>query len=229
MDIIDRELSQMLGTELPKEEEPIKEDISSSSSYSLPVRVGKNLDPISQENKPWIVGTFAPDQYLNPSHPHGHKGVDLKAPIGTPIYSIGPGEVSKAGTYPKSGNFVQINHENGKVTSFYGHMKQYSVQVGQQVDSNTVIGLVGTSGNAKGTGGNFQGVSLGHVHWEVKVNGSNVDPLSILDRKQKTAQQKKQQLRVIALKRKLNEIKNGNLSALAREECLRPINEGRKR
>jgi murein DD-endopeptidase MepM/ murein hydrolase activator NlpD len=112
-------------------------------------------------------GDFIPDKYLNPMHPHGHKGVDLRAPGGTAIYPIAPGVVLSIGSSPKGGNNAVIQHPNN-VKTYYAHMGSIKVHKGDKVDVNTVIGTVGESGNAKG--------GIPHLHFQVWENGTLKNP-----------------------------------------------------
>lgn len=144
------------------------------NKYQLPLKHTKGSAEINEKNKPWIIGTYSSipflrsiDQTIRP-----HWGVDLAAPKGSPIYSIGPGVVRETGISPKSGNFVTILHENGNVSSYYAHLNKINVTAGEEVDFNTIIGEVGDSGNAKGT--------QPHLHYEVKIDGRRVDPQSII-------------------------------------------------
>ena len=140
--------------------------------YVLPVKVGIKNEPIEKGDKPWIVGNFAPGKYLNETHKQGHDGVDLKAPPGTPIYPIGSGIVLDTANSGKGGINCKIAHENGAVISYYAHMKELRVKAQQNVLPTTIIGTVGDTGNAKGRGT--------HLHYEVKVDGGKVDPLSVV-------------------------------------------------
>lgn len=143
----------------------------SQGFYQLPVKVGKTGKSIDEGDRPWIVGTFLPKQYVNDTHPEGHNGVDLKAPKGTPIYPIGPGTVTEAKEYPKGGKTCKIAHEDGILVSYYAHMDFVNARPGQKVTSDDVIGYVGATGNARG---------VNHCHLEVKLNGSHIDPFSVI-------------------------------------------------
>jgi murein DD-endopeptidase MepM/ murein hydrolase activator NlpD len=143
--------------------------------YQLPVKHTKGGAEIDDKNKPWIVGTFIPGQYINETHPQGHNGVDLKAPLGTPIYPIASGEVIEAREYGKGGKTVKVSHEDGKVVSYYAHLDSVSVAPGQAVTQSTVLGEMGDTGNAKGRGA--------HLHYEVKVSNNRVDPQSIIGKR----------------------------------------------
>jgi murein DD-endopeptidase MepM/ murein hydrolase activator NlpD len=96
-----------------------------------------------------------------------HKGVDLRAPIGTPLYPIAPGVVTNVGTDPLGGNVVNVEHADG-VKTYYAHLATANVQKGQKVDSNTILGTVGNTGNAQKT--------WPHCHFQVWKNGQIQDP-----------------------------------------------------
>jgi len=97
-----------------------------------------------------------------------HTGVDLASPTGTPIYAAGDGIVEHAGWENGYGNFTMIKHVNGYETG-YGHQSKLLVKVGDRVRQGQVIGLVGSTGNSTGS----------HLHFEIRINGNFVDPLSV--------------------------------------------------
>ncbi|HET6793011.1 MAG TPA: M23 family metallopeptidase, partial [Acidimicrobiales bacterium] len=98
-----------------------------------------------------------------------HTGVDFAGPAGTPIHAGGDGVVVVAGPMGGYGNATVIEHGGGLAT-LYGHQEQILVAVGQHVSRGQVIGLVGCTGYCTGP----------HVHFEVRVNGTPVDPLPYL-------------------------------------------------
>ena len=98
-----------------------------------------------------------------------HTGVDYAANYGTSIYSWKSGTVTFAGWSGGYGNFIEIDHKDGTV-SRYAHCSSLAVSVGQQVTAGQVIGYVGSTGNSTGN----------HLHFEIKVNGSFVNPLNYL-------------------------------------------------
>jgi len=99
-----------------------------------------------------------------------HTGVDLAARTGTPIYAAGDGVVEFHGWQSGYGNKVEIKHVNGFETA-YGHMSRYEpgIDVGTRVRQGQLIGYVGSTGYATGP----------HLHFEMKINGNLVDPLSV--------------------------------------------------
>lgn len=95
-----------------------------------------------------------------------HPGLDFTAPQGTPIYATGDGGITTAGGGTGTGNHVIINHGYGYETK-YLHMVRAKVRNGQQVKRGEVIGWVGNTGASTGP----------HLHYEVHINGSPVDPV----------------------------------------------------
>jgi len=95
-----------------------------------------------------------------------HKGVDYGAPTGTPIRAVGDGTVDFAGWQNGYGNVVEVRHGNGRST-LYAHMSRIDVKRGQHVDQGMRVGAVGSTGWATGP----------HLHFEVKLNGVQQDPL----------------------------------------------------
>jgi murein DD-endopeptidase MepM/ murein hydrolase activator NlpD len=99
-----------------------------------------------------------------------HKGVDFGAPKGTPIYAAGDGVIAKAGVVNGYGNYIKINH-NGRLATAYGHMSRFAngMHSGVRVKQGQVIGYVGMTGRATGP----------HLHYEVLINGSQVNPVGV--------------------------------------------------
>jgi murein DD-endopeptidase MepM/ murein hydrolase activator NlpD len=99
-----------------------------------------------------------------------HKGVDFAAPTGTPIYAAGDGVVERAGRNGGYGNYVRIRH-NSKLKTAYAHMSRIrsSVKTGSRVKQGQVIGYVGSTGRSTGP----------HLHYEVLLHGTQVNPRSV--------------------------------------------------
>ncbi|MBD3782985.1 MAG: M23 family metallopeptidase [Micrococcales bacterium] len=94
-----------------------------------------------------------------------HDGLDLAAPTGTPLYALSKGTVLKAGWEDSFGNKVAVQYWDGSVI-WYGHMSRIDVQAGETVLPGEQVGLVGNTGHSFGS----------HLHFEVQVNGENIDP-----------------------------------------------------
>lgn len=112
-------------------------------------------------------GDYSPDRPTDKNHPKGHKGIDMRAPGGTPVYPMTDGKVTFVGTDPMGGNVVNIDHGKG-IRAYYAHLGTASVRKSDIVSKDTQIGTVGESGNAKGT--------VPHCHFQVWVNGKITNP-----------------------------------------------------
>ena len=106
----------------------------------------------------------------NPYGP-GHLGIDITAPEGSNVYAAGSGVVTQAqgGWNYGYGNVVQIDHGNGYVT-VYAHLSSYTVSVCQFVGQGALIGYSGNTGNSFGA----------HLHFEIRIGGTNVNPYDIV-------------------------------------------------
>lgn len=98
-----------------------------------------------------------------------HKGVDMAAPKGTPIYATRSGYVTIATYHSTAGNYVTINHQDG-YSSVYMHMTHDVVSVGQYVKAGQLIGYVGSTGRSTGY----------HLHFGISYNGTYVNPMNYL-------------------------------------------------
>ena len=99
-----------------------------------------------------------------------HKGVDFRAPTGTPIPAAGAGRVIARGYNRGHGNYVKIRH-NGTFETLYAHMSKFAkgVGVGTTVRQGQIIGYAGSTGLSTGP----------HLHYEVIKNGVHVNPLTV--------------------------------------------------
>lgn len=87
--------------------------------------------------------------YVSQHHHSGHNGVDIAAPIGTPIHAIGDGEVTHSGFADGYGQWIRVQHPDGRISE-YGHMYQRDVAVGEHVVAGQQIALMGQEGNSSG-------------------------------------------------------------------------------
>ena len=99
-----------------------------------------------------------------------HKGIDWATPVGTAVMASSTGTVVKAGWGSGYGYVVYINHADGRQTR-YGHLSKVLVSPGQTVNQGQKIALSGNTGVSTGP----------HVHFEILINGSQVDPLKYLN------------------------------------------------
>lgn len=98
-----------------------------------------------------------------------HSGVDMAGPIGTPLYATADGVVIYAGTLSGYGNVVKIQHDFGFVT-VYAHQNKIHVTKGQRVSRGERIGDMGNTGRSSGP----------HVHYEIRRNGTAVNPMTYI-------------------------------------------------
>ena len=122
----------------------------------------------------WPVTGRITSRFGSRSSPGGigstnHKGIDIAAPRGTPVYAADGGTVTYAGWMSGYGYLVRINHGNGYET-YYGHNSSLTVSVGQHVYKGQQIARVGSTGNSTGN----------HCHFEVRYNGVAKNPLNYL-------------------------------------------------
>jgi len=99
-----------------------------------------------------------------------HKGVDFAVPTGTPVMAAGAGEISFMGWANGYGNFVILSHGNGYATA-YGHLSRFApgMRKGGRVRQGQVFAFSGATGLATGP----------HLHYEIRVNSSQVNPLTV--------------------------------------------------
>ena len=117
------------------------------ASYTyISSRFGERIHPITGELK-------------------NHNGMDIASNMGTAVYAADGGKIVLAEWYGGYGNCIMIEHGNGYKT-LYGHLSTIGVSEGQYVSQGQTIGQVGSTGNSTGP----------HLHFEVYVNGSRVDP-----------------------------------------------------
>ena len=98
-----------------------------------------------------------------------HTGTDIAAPTGTPIKAVANGTVTFAERSGSYGNLIKITHENG-VETWYGHCSKLYATVGQQVKAGDIVAAVGSTGNSTGP----------HLHLEIRVNGTAINPQNYL-------------------------------------------------
>lgn len=98
-----------------------------------------------------------------------HDGIDLAAPLGTPVRTAAPGSVLFAGEQHGYGLLVIVDHGGGLIT-LYAHNRDLRVKAGQKVRAGQVVATVGESGKTSGP----------HLHFEVRKGGVPVDPLDYL-------------------------------------------------
>jgi murein DD-endopeptidase MepM/ murein hydrolase activator NlpD len=114
-------------------------------------------------------GNFGKRRILNGQSGSPHSGVDFPSPAGTPIHAAQSGRVVLAQELFFSGNTVVVDHGLG-IYTFYGHLSEMDVKVGDLLQSGQVLGKVGATGRVTGP----------HLHWGLTVERARVNPLALV-------------------------------------------------
>lgn len=122
----------------------------------------KMLKPIENSKK---SSGFGLKRVINGKNKGYHSGLDLAAPIGTPIYAPSSGQVILTGNFFYSGNTIFIDHGQGLISSYF-HLNSVNLNEGDLVDTRTIIGTVGATGRVTGP----------HLHWSISLNDARVNP-----------------------------------------------------
>jgi murein DD-endopeptidase MepM/ murein hydrolase activator NlpD len=117
----------------------------------------------------WLTDRFGVRKDPLTGQPAFHPGLDISTPVGQPVYATGSGVVEVASYSGDFGNLVELRHDFGLSTR-YAHLSRFAVVPGVSVKRGDVVGYVGATGRATGS----------HVHYEILVNGTSIDPLRIL-------------------------------------------------
>jgi murein DD-endopeptidase MepM/ murein hydrolase activator NlpD len=155
-----REEANALAAASARIAERLREDQPTGSSDQPPPSSGSGLAwPLSGP----ITSPFGP------RWGSFHPGIDIGVPTGTPIHAAAAGTVVWCGWMSGYGNLVMIDHHNGLAT-LYGHQSRIAASCGEEVTTGELIGYVGCTGFCTGP----------HLHFEVRLNGTPVDPLGYL-------------------------------------------------
>ncbi|WP_029323076.1 M23 family metallopeptidase [Butyrivibrio sp. AE3004] len=179
-------------TEVVQEPSDGHRKVVAKVSYVNNSEVGRDIqkEEVTYEAVPKIVerGTIVPPTYIKPisggrlSSGFGrrsaptkgassyHKGIDWATPVGTAVMASNAGVVTRAGWGRGYGYVIYISHSDGRETR-YGHLSKILVKPGQSVSQGQKIALSGNTGVSTGA----------HIHFEILINGSQVNPLNYLD------------------------------------------------
>ena len=150
-------------------EQKKKEEEAKQRQYKVTSRGGNYSRASSQGTR------FPLASYVYVSSPYGqrwgklHTGIDLAASSGTHVYAWKSGTVTLSSWAGGYGNCILVKHSDG-TTSRYAHLSGYNCSVGDKVAAGKLIGYVGSTGNSTGP----------HLHFEVIINGSTVNPAPYL-------------------------------------------------
>ena len=114
-----------------------------------------------------VTSNFGPRTSPTAGASSNHQGIDIGVPEGSDVYACEDGTVKTATFDSSAGNYVEIDHGNGYV-SRYLHNSSFNVSVGDEVKKGQVIAFSGNTGTSTGP----------HCHFEIRVNGTAIDPLS---------------------------------------------------
>jgi murein DD-endopeptidase MepM/ murein hydrolase activator NlpD len=98
-----------------------------------------------------------------------HTGIDFRAPTGQPARATAGGKVVSAGYEGGYGNLVEIDHGGG-ITTRFAHLSKIGVKKGQAIAKGDVVGNTGNTGRSTGP----------HLHYEIRVNGRAIDPMTFI-------------------------------------------------
>ena len=165
MAIVSFENDQKVGTEIIKEEityqavpKIVERGTKIPPTYIKPISGGRLSSNFGRRSAPKRgASTY-------------HKGVDWATPTGTAVVASSGGTVAKAGWGSGYGYVVYINHPDGRQTR-YGHLSKVLVSAGQTVSQGQKIALSGNTGISTGP----------HLHFEILIGGSQVNPLKYLN------------------------------------------------
>jgi murein DD-endopeptidase MepM/ murein hydrolase activator NlpD len=139
----------------------------------------KRLDQLQQgavaipSQRPVDAMTFTSSFGVRSDPFHGgaamHAGVDIPGPYGTPIYATADAIVGRAGRASGYGNLIELEHGRG-IQTRYGHLSAILVQPGQRVKRGDLIARMGSTGRSTGN----------HLHYEVRLDGSAVNPMPFM-------------------------------------------------
>ncbi len=133
----------------------LQQDINIENTIPPPLKIGTITSEFGDRIHP----------ILNISKPHF--GIDISAEENSKALAIGAGIVIFAGEYAGYGNLVTVKHSNG-ISTHYAHLDNISLSVGRIIEEGEEIGTIGRTGNTTGL----------HLHFEVRKDGTPIDPVS---------------------------------------------------
>ncbi|GEO03469.1 hypothetical protein AAE02nite_11330 [Adhaeribacter aerolatus] len=150
----------------------VQPELLRSGSYTITIVTRPSLSfPVKGKNSRAIQSYWGAERDAGARK---HEGVDIFAPRGTPVLAAAPGFVSRVSTTPIGGKVVWLSDINNRQSLYYAHLDSQLVQAGQQVNIGDTLGLVGNTGNARGT--------VPHLHFGVYAFGQGaVDPFPFIN------------------------------------------------
>ena len=179
VDLVTADISYINGVEVRRKElarrtisDPVTEIIAVGTK-ARPTHLDSSIQNVEMGQMYWPVGGIDGGAISETMYGYGgyynHKGVDIAAPYGTPIYAADSGQVILSQWYYDYGYCIMIQHSNG-IKTVYGHCSWLHVNVGDYVTQGQQIADVGSTGRSTGN----------HLHFEVRINDICVYPLDYL-------------------------------------------------
>jgi len=137
--------------------------------WDLPIKQKKWKSSFVMPVQGLVLCPFGGRRIINNAPRSPHSGIDLRAKAGTPVLASSDGIIVMTSDHFFAGKSVFIDHGMGIVTMYF-HLSEIHVKKGEKVAKEQIIGLVGMTGRATGP----------HLHWGVRIQGSRVDPLSLI-------------------------------------------------
>lgn len=157
-------------TELPAADRKFRAIYSSWGNKQLvPAQISLSIPSIDPVTKIDISSYYGYRTDPFQGRRKNHKGLDIRGPVGTPIYATADGFVKTSKWFSGYGNFIELDHGN-KISTRYGHMSKLIVKSNQRVSKGDIIGLMGSTGRSTGS----------HLHYEVRIEGEPVNPQAFM-------------------------------------------------
>lgn len=158
------------------EEVEVQEKVEEVEVEKKEVEVAEVIQKEIEANRPVFIplkqDAYRISSHFNPDRMHPtlkkrrpHKGIDLAAPTGTPIYASADGIVEISQFSKSAGNWILLNHKNGYKTKYF-HLNKLAVKAGSEVQRGDLIGYVGSTGYSSGP----------HLHYEIRKKNVPIDP-----------------------------------------------------
>jgi murein DD-endopeptidase MepM/ murein hydrolase activator NlpD len=159
------EIKRQNGSEISRQ--VLSEELISEPVTQMVVQGSKMAPDVGTGQYAWPTAGKITSRF-GPRRGGFHPGIDIAAPVGTPVHAVDNGTVTFAGWKAGYGNLVMIDHGGGKVVTVYGHLSQIFAKVGDVVKRGQLIGKVGSTGHSTGP----------HLHFEIRVEGSARNPVT---------------------------------------------------
>ena len=139
--------------------------LAQTTGFRIPNLTVLAAQPVAPSQSTWATSGFGWREDPIRKRRKFHRGDDIRAKSGTPVFSAGDGVVVLAGRQGGYGNVIYVDHGGGVVTR-YGHLRRIETTLGSAISAGQQIGQVGSTGRATGP----------HLHFEVRLDGRAVDP-----------------------------------------------------